>query len=288
MRDIGKILHAKYHSDFGAILDKVQVKIYTDQVKVAEVLEKARGVYRKRDARVEGMTDEDAQTFYSCTLCQSFAPTHVCMVTPERTGLCGAYTWLDCKASFEINPNGPNQPINKGRTIDETLGQWEGVNAFVKKASRGAVDAYNAYSIMNQPMTSCGCFECIAAILPSTNGFMIVDRDYQGMTPSGMKFTTLAGTVGGGAINPGFLGHSKLYITSKKYLKAEGGIKRITWMPKKLKEGLRERFVKRAEALGIADLLDRIADETVGTTEEEILPFLQDKQHPALGMEPLM
>ena len=141
---------------------------------------------------------------------------------------------------------------------------------------------------MNEPMTSCGCFECIAVILPSTNGIMVVDRDFQGMTPSGMKFTTLAGTVGGGAINPGFLGHSKLYVISRKFLKAEGGIMRITWMPKKLKDELRERFAKRAEALGAPDLLERIADETVGSTEEDILPFLEQKQHPALTMDPLM
>jgi acetyl-CoA synthase len=288
LRDIGKILHAKYHSDFGAILDKVQVKIYTEEAKVKEVLARARVVYAKRDARIEGMTDEETPTFYSCTLCQSFAPTHVCVVTPERAGLCGAYTWLDCRASNEINPTGPNQPIPKGATVDGALGQWEGVNAFVSKASRGAVPHYSAYSIMNEPMTSCGCFECIAVILPTTNGIMVVDRDFQGMTPSGMKFTTLAGTVGGGAINPGFLGHSKLYITSRKYLKAEGGIKRITWMPRKLKDELKERFAKLAASAGLPDLLDRIADETVGTTEEEILPYLEQKQHPALTMDPLM
>jgi acetyl-CoA synthase len=288
LRDIGKILHAKYHGDFGAILDKVQVKIYTEEPKVKEILARARAVYTKRDARIEGMTDEETPTFYSCTLCQSFAPTHVCVVTPERAGLCGAYTWLDCRASNEINPTGPNQPIPKGVTVDGTLGQWEGVNAFVSKASRGAVPHYSAYSIMNEPMTSCGCFECIAVILPTTNGIMVVDRDFQGMTPSGMKFTTLAGTVGGGAINPGFLGHSKLYITSRKYLKAEGGIKRITWMPKKLKDEIKDRFGKLAAAAGLPDLLDRIADETVGTTEEEILPFLEQKQHPALTMDPLM
>jgi acetyl-CoA synthase len=288
LRDIGKILHAKYHGDFGAILDKVQVKIYTEEPKVKEILAHARSVYTKRDARIEGMTDEETPTFYSCTLCQSFAPTHVCVVTPERAGLCGAYTWLDCRASNEINPTGPNQPIPKGVTVDGTLGQWEGVNAFVSKASRGAVPHYSAYSIMNEPMTSCGCFECIAVILPTTNGIMVVDRDFQGMTPSGMKFTTLAGTVGGGAINPGFLGHSKLYITSRKYLKAEGGIKRITWMPKKLKDEIKDRFGKLAAAAGLPDLLDRIADETVGTTEEEILPFLEQKQHPALTMDPLM
>jgi acetyl-CoA synthase len=237
---IGSILHAKLHQDFGSVLDKVQVKIFTEDDKVKNLLKEAKEVYSFRDARVEGMTDEDEETFYSCTLCQSFAPSHVCVVTPERTGLCGAYNWLDCKASFEINPTGPNQPIEKGTVIDERLGQWQGVNDFVAQASRGKVEKYNAYSIMVDPMTSCGCFEAIAAVLPVCNGVMTVDRDYKGMTPCGMKFTTLAGSAGGGNITPGFVGHSKLYIASKKFIAAEGGILRLVWMPKALKEMLKD------------------------------------------------
>lgn len=288
LEDFGKIIHAKYHSDFGSVLDKVEVELYTEEDKVLEILEQAHAAYKLRDERVEGMTDEDTDPFYSCTLCQSFAPSHVCIVTPERTGLCGAYSWLDCKASFEINPTGPNQPIPKGTVLDAVNGQWSGVNEFVTKASRGTVEFYSAYSILNQPMTSCGCFEAIAAILPMSNGVMTVDRDYTGMTPAGMKFTTLAGTVGGGNVVPGFVGHSKYYVTSRKFVAAEGGIKRLVWMPKRLKEEIRERFQKRADEVGIPDLLDRIADETVGTTEEEILSFLQEKKHPALEMDPIM
>ena len=288
LEDLGKILHAKYHADFGNVLDKVQVKIYTEEDKVKEILGQARSVYKIRDERVEGMTDEETDPFYSCTLCQSFAPNHVCVVTPERTGLCGAYSWLDCKASYEINPTGPNQPVPKGTTLDAKFGQWSGVNEFVLKASRGNVERNDAYSIMREPMTSCGCFECLAAVLPLCNGIMIVDRDYTGMTPSGMKFTTLAGMVGGGNVTPGFLGHSKFYITSRKFVSAEGGLKRIVWMPQRLKEEIKERFARRADEEGISDLLDRVADESVGTAEEELLPYLEEKQHPALTMDSLM
>jgi len=287
LRHIGDILHAKYHQDFGSIFDKVQVKIYTEEKKVKEILEQARKVYQKRDARIEGMTDESEETFYSCTLCQSFAPTHVCIITPERTGLCGAYNWLDGKASNEINPTGPNQPVPKGEVIDPLLGQWKGVNDFVFKASRQKLEKYNAYSIMVDPMTSCGCFECIAAVLPMCNGIMVVNRDYTGMTPCGMKFTTLAGSVGGGSVTPGFVGHSKHYICSKKFIMAEGGIKRLVWMPKMLKEEIMDRLKKLAEGIGIPNLPEIIADETIGATEDEILPFLTEKGHPALSMPSL-
>jgi acetyl-CoA synthase len=288
LEHIGAILHAKLHQDFGRIFDKMQVTIYTEADKVEKIVEEAKKVYAVRDARIEGMTDETTDMYYSCTLCQSFAPSHVCVISPERTGLCGSYNWMDCKAAYEISPTGPNQPVAKGATIDARLGQWQGVNDFVYKASRGKIDHYNFYSIINDPMTTCGCCECIAAVLPICNGVMTVNREYMDMTPCGMKFTTLAGTIGGGISTPGFVGHGKYNTTQRKFLSAEGGIKRLVWMPKSLKEEIAEKFKTRAGDLGIPDLLDRIADESIGTTEEEILPFLQEKNHPALTMDPIM
>ncbi|MFC2052087.1 acetyl-CoA decarbonylase/synthase complex subunit alpha/beta [Chloroflexota bacterium] len=285
---IGTILHAKLHQDFGRIFDKLQVKLYTEEDKVKELVEKARAVYQTRDTRIEGMTDETIDTYYSCTLCQSFAPSHVCVISPERTGLCGSYNWMDCKASYEINPTGPNQPVEKGEIIDAKFGQWKGVNEFVLKASRGKIDHYNFYSIVNDPMTTCGCCECIAAVLPMSNGVMTVNREYIGETPCGMKFTTLAGTIGGGLSTPGFVGHGKYNITQRKYLIGDGGLLRMVWMPKMLKEEIGERLKARAEEMGVPNLLDMIADETIGVTEEEILPFLQEKGHPALTMESLL
>ena len=288
LEDIGKLLHAKLHQDFGRIFDKLQVKLYTDEAKVHEIVEKAREVYRIRDERIEGMTDETTDMYYSCTLCQSFAPSHVCVISPERTGLCGSYNWMDCKAANEINPTGPNQPVPKGEVIDQKLGQWKGVNDFITQASRGKIDHYNFYSIVNDPMTTCGCCECIAAVLPLSNGVMTVNREYTGETPCGMKFTTLAGTIGGGLSTPGFVGHGKYNTTQRKYLSGDGGLLRMVWMPKMLKEEIGERLTARATELGVPDLLDKIADETVGTTEEEILAFLEEKGHPALKMDPIL
>jgi acetyl-CoA synthase len=288
LKDIGVVLHAKFHQDFSNILDKVQVTLYSKKEDVDKLTKRARGEYKHRDERVENMTDEAEEIYYSCTLCQSFAPNHVCTVSPERTGLCGAYNWMDCKASFEINPTGPNQPIEKGECLDPVLGQWKGVNDFVSKASRGNITHYNFYSLVHDPMTTCGCCEAIAAMLPSCNGVMTVGRDYMGETPCGMKFTTLAGVMGGGASSPGFVGHSKYNIIQRKFLVGDGGLFRLVWMPKGLKEEIKERLVKRGEELGDPDFYNKIADETVGTTEEEILPFLEKVGHPALSMDPLI
>ena len=283
----GSIIHAKLHGEFGKIADKVQIKIFTQEKDVVELRTLAREVYQQRDARLADMTDESVDTFYSCTLCQSFAPNHVCIITPERSGLCGAYNWLDGKAAYQINPTGPNQPVKKGKVIDAEKGQWEDINAFVFNQSHKSLEAFNAYSIIDFPMTSCGCFECISGILPSTNGIMIVYRDYTGMTPSGMKFSTLAGTVGGGLQTPGFIGHSRQYIGSKKFISAEGGAKRIVWMDKGLKEQIGSILNEIGKKEGIENLIDMIADETVAETEEKVLEYITKKNHPALSMPAL-
>jgi acetyl-CoA synthase len=275
------------HHRFRSIVDKVQVTLYVDEKDVLEIQEKARQAYKERDQRLGSMTDESVDTFYSCLLCQSFAPSHACVISPERLGLCGAYNWLDGKAAFEIDPTGGNQPIKKGEVIDATKGRWTGVDEYIKKASGGAVETMNAYTIMDNPMTSCGCFECIIAIVPEANGVMIVQRGHTGMTPAGMKFSTLAGSVGGGIQAPGFMGIGRNFITSKKFLYGDGGLNRIVWMTKNLKESLKDAFDKRAEEEGVPDLLDKIADESVAEDSEKLLEFLTSKGHPALEMDPM-
>ncbi|MDP1852812.1 MAG: acetyl-CoA decarbonylase/synthase complex subunit alpha/beta [Candidatus Omnitrophota bacterium] len=288
LKHIGTILHAKLHEEYSAIVDKVSVNLYTKQEDVERLISEAKEAYAERDERLMGMTDESVDTFYSCTLCQSFAPNHVCVITPERLGLCGAYSWLDGKASYEIMPSGPNQPIKKASPIDERLGQWKSVNDFFNQKSNKTINQVSMYSIMDSPQTSCGCFECILAIIPEVNGVMVVHRDYSGMTPSGMTFTTLAGSVGGGVQTPGFLGVGKLYIVSKKFISSEGGLARLVWMPKELKEVLADKLKKRSEEIGIPDFVDKIADETVATTSEELLAYLEKTAHPALSLPSLI
>ena len=286
LEHVGKVLHAKLKDEFSAILDKVSVTIYTEEKDVEKLRGMARSTYADRDARLGSMTDETVETFYSCTLCQSFAPNHVCVITPQRSGLCGAYNWLDGRAAYEITPSGPNQPIAKGRTVDDGLGIWEGVNDFVKQSSNQTLESFSAYSMITDPMTSCGCFECISCVLPMTNGVMIVDRNYPGMSPCGMKFSTLAGEVGGGRQTPGFVGHSRRYILSPKFISADGGIARVVWMNKSLKDEIADEFNERAKAEGLGDnFIDKIADETVAEEEEPLMEWLAAREHPALALE---
>ncbi len=288
LKHIGIILHAMLHQEYGAIVDKAQVKLYTRHNDVESLLPQAKKAFDERDERLGDMTDESVDTFYSCTLCQSFAPNHVCIITPERLGLCGAYSWLDGKASYEITPTGPNQPILKGETLDTKLGQWKSVNEFVSQKSNKNIEKVSMYSLLDSPQSSCGCFECIIAIIPEANGIMVVNRDFSGMTPCGMTFTSLAGSVGGGVQTPGFLGVGKLYILSKKFISAEGGLKRLVWLPKELKDLLGNRLKKRAAEIGEPDLFDKIADETNATTTEELVAYLEKVGHPALSLPSLV
>ena len=283
-----EVLYHMITDEFDAVVDKCEVHLITDPVKATAFLnDVAMPRYNMRDDRLASMTDESVDRFFTCILCQSFAPAHCCVVTPERLGLCGAVSWLDAKATYELNPNGPSQPIMKEGCLDERTGRYTTVNDAIKDATHGAVEEVTLYSIMEDPMTSCGCFECISGIEPMSNGFIVVNREYAGMTPAGMTFGELASCTGGGVQTPGYMGHGRHFISSKKFIHAEGGIERIVWMPKELKDDVGERLNKTAKELyGIDNFTDMIADETICTDCDALLEFLQEKNHPVLSLEP--
>jgi acetyl-CoA synthase len=287
LEHFGKILHARFKTDFGAIVDKVQVTIYTDPEKLQEWLSRARQAYDHRNKRLADLTDDRVDEFYSCTLCQSFAPNHVCVVSPERLGLCGAYNWLDCKASFNINPTGPNQPIRLGKSVDMQKGYWSGTNEYAQIGSHGVVNEVAMYSIMENPMTACGCFECIVMLIPEANGVMVVSREDTSMTPAGMTFSTLAGIAGGGLQTPGVMGVGKFYLLSPKFIYADGGFQRVVWMSSILKETMAEELKAVAMREGDPDLIDKIADERNVTTVDDLLVWLEEHSHPSLVMDPM-
>ena len=290
IKHIGEVLYSQVKNEFDAVVDKCEVVIYTDPAECKRVRhEVAIPTFEKRDERLDNLTDESVDVYYSCILCQAFSPSHVCVVTPERLGLCGAVSWLDAKATNELDPAGPCQVITKERPIDENLGSYEDVDEAVKKLSQGALEHVTLYSIMQDPMTSCGCFECICGIEPFSNGVVIANREYAGMTPLGMTFPEMASMTGGGVQTPGFMGHGKHFISSKKFMKAEGGIERIVWMPKELKDFVAERLNKTAKELyGIDNFTDMVGDETVATDPETLVAFLTEKNHPALALDPMM
>ena len=290
LKDFAEVLYVMIMNEFDAVVDKCQVTIITEPGEAGKFRDEiAMPRYAQRDDRLASMTDESVDRYYTCILCQSFAPAHCCVVTPERLGLCGAVSWLDAKATNELDPNGPCQPIPKEGCLDERTGRFESVDKMVKDATHGAVESVTLYSILEDPMTSCGCFECICGIEPMSNGFIVVNREFKGMTPAGMTFGELASCTGGGVQTPGYMGHGRHFIASKKFISAEGGIERIVWMPKELKDDVGERLNKTAmELYGIENFTDYIADETITSDCEELLNWLTEKNHPVLGMEPLM
>ena len=290
LKDFAEVLYVMIMDEFDAVVDKCQVTIITDAAEAGKFRDEiAMPRYAARDARLESLTDEAVDRYYTCILCQSFAPAHCCVVTPERLGLCGAVSWLDAKATNELDPNGPCQPIFKEGCTDTRTGRFDSVDKAINDATHGAVETVTLYSILEDPMTSCGCFECICGIEPMSGGFIVVNREFGGMTPAGMTFGELASCTGGGVQTPGYMGHGRHFISSKKFIAAEGGIERIVWMPKELKDDVAERLNKTAKELyGIENFTDMVADETVTTDGEELLAWLTEKNHPVLGMESLL
>jgi acetyl-CoA decarbonylase/synthase complex subunit beta len=272
LKQIGEMLIFLYTSELDPI-EKMQITFITDEKKIEELVSHAREVYGARDARIMGMKDEDVDEFYACVLCQSFAPTHCCTITPERIANCGAISWLDGKAAYKLDPEGPIFAVPKGECIDPIRGEYSGVNEYVKKSSLGEYDRQFLHSAFGQPHTSCGCFQSICFYIPEADAFGIVHRDYVGETVVGTKFSTMAGETSGGKQIEGFLGMALDYLKSPKFLQADGGLQRMVWMGK----GIKDRFKDVLEAKG---LYDKIASEEDVKNTDELMEFLEKVGHP--------
>ncbi|CAD7772052.1 Acetyl-CoA decarbonylase/synthase complex subunit beta 2 [Candidatus Methanoperedenaceae archaeon GB50] len=253
-------------------IEKIEATYITDLAEVEKELEEAKKVYEARDARTRDLHDEDVDTFYGCTLCQSFAPTNVCVVTPDRVSLCGAINWFDGRAAAKVDPEGPQFPIEKGEVIDEIGGEYSGVNEAAVRLSGGMYDRIKLHSFFEYPHTSCGCFEVVGFYMPEVDGIGWVDRDFKGTAPNGLPFSTMAGQTGGGRQVVGFLGIGINYFRSPKFLQADGGWKKVVWMPKALKDKVSDSI---PESIAVAT-------EEDATDIESLKKFLIEKKHPVV------
>ena len=285
---LGEILHARLHNEFGNILSRVQITITTEPAQIQAIRARALGIYQQRDQRLSSLADEGVDIFYTCNLCQTIAAGHLCVISPEHPGACGAVDWMDARAAISIRPVGPNKAVPKEGLLDANLGQWQSVNQIAAQESGGVITAYSLYSLMQDPGSACGDFECITAMLPLSNGVMVIEHTHDGMTPSGMDWAMLYEVVGAGMPVPGFLGHSKRALQRDKFISAEGGWRRIVWMNHALREELRPGLEALATAAGAPGFVDMIATEENAIDEDEILAYMEAVGHPALTMEPMM
>jgi acetyl-CoA decarbonylase/synthase complex subunit beta len=270
---LGTVLIRLYKAEL-PIIKKAQVTIYTDPEKINEPYDFALDVYNKRDERARTIHDEDVEMFYGCVLCQSFAPTHACCITPDRTSLCGSINWFDARAAAKVDPKGPLFEVPPGETINEEAGEFSGINDMIKKRSLGEIERIYLYSGMELPHTSCGCFEAIDFYIPEVNGHGIVDRNYADIAINGLPFSAMANQTGGGKQMAGFNGVSIQYISSPKFQKYDGGHNIIVWMPKEVKERVAE-FLP-------ADLVPKIATEEDVSDLNELKAWLKEKNHPVV------
>jgi acetyl-CoA decarbonylase/synthase complex subunit beta len=238
LRFIGSVMHDLFKNEL-PLLEKVQISFITDPAAIRPLHAEAMARYEARDARARGLSDQDVDVFYGCALCQSFAPTHVCVITPQRYANCGAISWFDGRAAAGMDPKGPIYAIEKGECLDPVKGEYTGVNESAKKRSMGEINRVYLYSAFGYPHTSCGCFEGIAFYIPEVDGFGIVLRGFRDVTVNGLAFSTMADSTAGGRQVDGFHGISIEYMRSAKFMHADGGYDRIVWMPSDTKERLR-------------------------------------------------
>ncbi len=272
LKELGEIFNFLFTSEM-PIIEAIQTTIITDDEKVAQLLPQALATYKARDDRALTLRDEDVDTFYGCVLCQSFAPTHVSIITPDRIANCGAINWFDGRAAAKIDPEGPIFAIPKGELIDLIKGEYTGANKVEYERSMGTYDRVYLYSAFEHPHTSCGCFEAIVFYIPEADGFGLVHRDFRGTTVIGETFSHMAGETSGGRQVEGRLGTGLEQLRSPKFIQADGGRKRIVWMPKEILDRYKEAF----EADGV---YDKIATENEVKTVDELMPWLEEHQHP--------
>ncbi len=268
---IGQILMFLYTSELD-VIEKISITFVTDEKKVEELLAKAREVYKARDERARGLKEDDVQEFYSCALCQSFAPTHICIATPERIANCGAISWFDGRAAYKLDPEGPVQEVKKGECLDPIRGEYSGCNELGAVKSMGTYNRVFLHSAFEHPHTSCGCFQAIWFYIPEVDAFGLVHRDFAGNTVVGVPFSTMAADTSGGRQVEGFLGLALEYLRSPKFLYADGGLRRLVWMPKEIKERYKEAIP--------ADVYDKIATEEDVKNVDELVAFLDKVGHP--------
>ncbi len=271
---VGKVLYKLFKSEL-PIIEKVQITFLTDPGKVKELFPVAMEAYETRDAKARGLKDEEVDKFYGCVLCQSFAPSHVCVITPQRYSNCGAISWFDGRASAQIDPKGPVFAIERGELVNAEKGEFSGINETVKKRTLGEVNQVWLYTAFDHPHTSCGCFEAVAFYIPEVDGFGVVNRSFKGVTVNGLPFSTLADSTAGGRQIDGFHGMSIEYMRSKKFLAADGGWDRIVWIPKEVKERVKD-FIP-------ADVIDKIATEENVQNIDALKTFLKEKGHPVVA-----
>ncbi len=271
LKEVGKILIFLFTSEID-IIEKISITFITDEKKVEELLPQALAVYKARDERLRGIKEEDVEEFYSCSLCQSFAPTHICIATPERVANCGAINWFDGRAAYKLDPEGPVQEVKKGECLDPIRGEYSGCNELAAVKSLGTYSRVYLHSAFEHPHTSCGCFQAICFYIPEVDAFGIVHRDFVGNTVMGIPFSTMAGQTSGGRQVEGSLGIALEYIRSPKFIQADGGLYRVVWMPYEIKERYKEAIPE--------DLYDKIATEKDVTNTEELVDFLNRVGHP--------
>nr|WP_320160692.1 CO dehydrogenase/CO-methylating acetyl-CoA synthase complex subunit beta [uncultured Methanoregula sp.] len=270
-RFIGQVMIELFRNEL-PLIEKIQISFITDPEKIHPLYAEALQTYETRDARARGLSDEEVDSFYGCALCQSFAPTHVCVITPQRYANCGAISWFDGRAAAGIDPNGPIYAIDKGECLDAEKGEYTGVNESAKKRSMGEVNRVYLYSAFGYPHTSCGCFEGIAFYIPEVDGFGIVLRGFRDPTVNGLPFSTMADSTAGGRQVEGFHGISIEYMRSNKFMHADGGYDRVVWMPHETKERLRQ-FIP-------AGVIDAIATEKDVSSIPDLKTFLENHNHP--------
>lgn len=269
LRHLGRIIITGLRNEFPRI-GPLRVTFTIDDA-VADAYPNVRAYVQRRTAQIRDATDDDADRFYGCTRCRSFALAHACTSTPERPPQCGSRPWYRVKAYALLAPDSvynPCQVVDKGACLDPERGEYAGVNASTAERTDGRVTRVFLHSIFQHPHTACSCFQNIAVYIPDVDGIALVHRGYPGVTPDGATWTTWANRIAGRQYPEGAASFAVAYMASRKFLEGDGGWDRVVWMTRTLKDAAGDAIPHH--------LRERIATEQDATTLEALKTYLAE------------
>lgn len=243
---IGETLIASLRHEF-PLLQEIKIEIIFEKSLLAELNQSIREEKIRREKEIASTSEESIDRFYRCLSCATFAPDHICIITPERAPQCGKsfgriktgalYTY-DEMSNIHHNwlhrDSNVYGTIEKGTQLNPITGEWAGINVSAAKLTHGRTNRIFLHSLDKYPHTGCGCFRFIMfkTNLPRI-GIGIMDRAYKGSAPDGRTWTDLHYELAGKQV-PGVTGGSTEYLFSEKFLIAHKGWQRVVWVSPKI------------------------------------------------------
>jgi len=216
-------------------LTQVSVKLIFDSLRLQSLKATVAAYKEERRRALEKRGDFDAPLF-ACTFCQRYSRNGFCIISVLHPPQCElSYDAIRARALFTGSLE--QFSIKRGELTDKQKVLYSGVSKFARILSEGTVSRINLQSLQDSPPPVTAHAQNLAYYSDQFEGILLLSGDYDGYSPDGKTFFGFLREVAGRQV-PGVMGVSDEYLRSHDFLAAEGGLRRVVWMPHALKQRL--------------------------------------------------